>query len=262
MCFRAKSGVDKRKGQGQFRAESAIYNHEVNRMSKSLKTVLVCVLIIVVLFCGLVWVLTQTLGSHETMYQGKSLDYWHEMLNGRDVAASNQANVVLTSVIIPQLTNQMFHDTNDSSFRLALVDKLNCLPGVVINYIPADRRRATAVDEIGEFGPLAKDAIPVLIQALKGKDGATRPAAARVLGKIHGDPDVVIPLLIDYLSDDDVNASAAEALGDFGPPAKAAVPKLVPLLKPGDKDLLKAVTEALRKIGPEASAEAKPKNRE
>ena len=65
-----------------------------------------------------------------------------------------------------------------------------------------------------------------------------------------------MPLLIGYLEDNDLRVEAAEALGDFGSAAKSSVPKLLPLLEIPDKDLRHAVTEALKKIDPEAAAKA------
>ena len=70
---------------------------------------------------GGVWLLTRTLGEHETLYRGKPADYWSAQLNGPGASASNQANAVVSGEIIPSLVNVMFFDTNDSRLRLALV---------------------------------------------------------------------------------------------------------------------------------------------
>src|SRR5258708_2737676 len=137
-----------------------------------------------------------------------------------------------------------------------IIDKHNGLPGVTIYYRTADGRRAQAALEVGEFGSAAKPAIPILLQALKSKDEAVRGPAISSLGKIHSDPETIIPLLVSYLDDKELNAEAATALGDFGALAKVAVPKLTPLLKIPDKDLHHAVVEALQKIDPSTNAVA------
>jgi HEAT repeat protein len=155
----------------------------------------------------------------------------------------------------------MFHDTHDWALRVRLVDALNTLPGVNIYYNPADGRRSLAARLIGDFGPPAKAAVPVLIQALKGSDKAVHEAAIAALGKIHSEPETVIPLLIPYLDDENVNDEAADALANYGRLAKPAVPKLIPLLKARDKDAREAAQKALVKIDPEAAAQAGVKRR-
>jgi HEAT repeat protein len=151
----------------------------------------------------------------------------------------------------------MFHDTNDSSLRLGLIERLNGLPGVQILFVPADGRRGQAVESLAEMGPRAKAAIPDLIKAVKGNDSVVRGPAARALGQIHSEPDVIIPLLMDCLDSplEGVPEGAAGGLGEFGPLAKVAIPKLIEMLKVREKDLHAAVQLALKKIDPEATTQ-------
>lgn len=218
--------------------------------------ILLSVTVGLALLAGGIWVLIQTLGEREVLYQGKSLYDWSEQIKSQSTTASNQASLVLNQEIIPRLTKTMFGDTNDSSLRIWLVENLNTLPGVNILFRAADSRRAGAAAGFGEFGPPAEAAVPALLQALQGRDLAVRGPAAVSLGKIRGKPDVVIPLLIRYLEEDDLRESAAEALGEFGSLSKAAVPKLLLLFKVPDKDLHHAVEEALKSIDPDAAAQA------
>lgn len=218
--------------------------------------ILVGVTVGLVLVAGTIWALIKTIGDHESHFQGKSLDYWTEQANSTNVTAREQARTVLEKDIIPQLTEVMFCDTNDSKLRSKLVQVLNGLPGVVIYFTDADGRRARAATDLGSFGPAGSPAIPVLIQAANTRDIAVRGPALGALGKIHQQPDKIVPFLINYLDDDNLNTPAAEALGGFGSVAKPAVPKLVSLLKIPDKDLRHAVTDSLRKIDPEAAAQA------
>jgi HEAT repeat protein len=218
--------------------------------------ILIGVTVGLVLVAGTIWVLIKTLGDREPRFSGKLLDYWAEQSNSTNAAAREQARSVLEKEILPQLTQIMFCDTNDSKLRLNLIGALNGLPGVVIYFTDADGRRARAATSLGEFGPAGSPAIPVLIQAANSKDIAVRGPALGALGQIHQQPDVIVPLLMKYLDDDNLNTPAAEALGGFGSAAKLAVPKLVALLKIHDKDLRHAVTESLKKIDPEAAAQA------
>jgi HEAT repeat protein len=206
-----------------------------------------------------IWALSRTLGTDETRYQGKRLDFWREQLASHEAASSNQAYTVLNSLILPRLTNQMFSDTNDSRFRVALIDGLNGLPGVNVHFVPADGRRVQAVNELGSLGPGAKPATPALIEVLKRKEDLLCGPAAAALVQVQADPELVIPALIDCLIDPDGHGrpDVVEALGEFGPKAKAAVPLLVKLLEDhSSKEIVRAVPQALRKIDPEAAARA------
>ena len=196
-------------------------------------------------------ILTQTLGNIQpTLIEGRTLSYWATQVNATEASASNQANAILNAEIIPQLRQVMFHDTNDSTARMALIDGLNGLPGIYIPYAAAAERRSEAAWNLGDFGPAAKASIPILIEALQSSDPAVHPNAIKSLGAIHGEPDVVIPLLTKYLTDDQLNDEAAAALGHFGGLAREAIPKILPLLHAPDKDARVAATKALKQIDP------------
>jgi len=196
------------------------------------------------------------LGNQETLYAGKPLDVWRAQLNSQDAGLRNQAGEVLSAQIIPRLVDQMFHDTNDSRLRLELIKTVNGIPGIEVNFIEADGRRSSAAGDLGTFGPAAKAAVPALIQALKGPEAEMHEAAISALGKIHSEPDMVIPLLMPYRTNDDLNDEAATALGNYGSLAKEAFPKIVPLLHAQDDDARAAARVALKQIDPEAAAKA------
>ena len=205
------------------------------------------------------WILSRAVGNHETMYQGKSLYYWSVQLTNQDAGASNKAAAVLYSRIIPHLTNQMFSDTHDSKLRLALIDELNTLPGIQIDFVGASSRRVQAVMDLASFGSRAKSAAPALVEALKRQDGVLCEPAAGALLSIEADPQAVIPALIGCMVDDKGHgrSDVVEALAQYGPRAKAAVPILVKLLKDrSSKEIIRAVPRALRRIDPEAAARA------
>lgn len=206
-----------------------------------------------------IWGLGRALESRETQYRGESLYHWLEHLNGQDSNATVQARALLTNEIIPRLTRILLCDTNDSSWKLALVRELNLLPGLKVYRMDADERRAYAASQLGELGPAASGAVPALLQALQGKDEAVHGSAATALGKIRGDPDTVIPPLLACLSDPGGNcrAEAATALACYGARSKAAVPVLTVILKgPYDKDLFTAVRPALKAIDADAATNA------
>jgi hypothetical protein len=200
--------------------------------------------------------LTKIVTTAVMEFEGEPVGHWREDLSRGDAAASNRANVILNTKIIPGLSAAALHDTNDSGFKLWVVDALNGLPGVRVRFLAAPARRADDIKELGKFGSTAQSAIPVLIQVLKGNDDATRGAAAEALGEIHSDADVCVPALIACLEGSDIDDTAAEALGKFGPLAKAAVPKLLPLLLHGGKEARRAAILALPKIDPETAAKA------
>lgn len=221
-----------------------------------------CLRVSVGLFSGLAilvggaWGLSKALATPESSYQGKSCEYWVMQLGSPDTGASNAAGVVLDNEIIPHLTNVMFHDTHDPAWKLRLVDALDGLPGITVNFEPADVRRKAATYELGEYGPAARKAVPALLRALISEDDAVRETAARSLGSIGADPQEVIPVLTQYLIDDNVNSKAASALGGFGPAAKSAVPGLVRMLHTGNGESQMASREALKRIDPDAYAAA------
>jgi HEAT repeat protein len=204
---------------------------------------------------GGVLALTKVAATPVRKFEGKSARQWREDLIHGDAAASNRADVVLNTAIIPKLSELALHDTHDSALKLAVVRALNELPGVRSRYLNAPGRRADAVKELGEFGPAARKAVPSLVEILNGNDDATQGAAAEALGEIHSDPAASIPALIAHLENSDIDDDAAESLGKFGPLAKAAVPKLLPLLN-GGKEARRAAILALPKIDPETAAKA------
>jgi HEAT repeat protein len=208
---------------------------------------------------GGIALLARAVGDHEARYQGQPLEHWLGALASPDPAASNRAAAVINATVVPQLTNQMFADTNDSRLRLLLVEQLNNLPGLRVDFLIADGRRAGAVGDLGSLGPAGRAALPALLEALRRKDDLLCPPAAGAVGKLGADPATVIPLLIGCLVRDDGSGrpDVVAALAEYGATAKPAVPTLVTLLADrSSKEIMRAVPEALKKIDPEAAAKA------
>jgi HEAT repeat protein len=218
--------------------------------------VVVGVVVGVSILVAVIWVLSLSLGMREQEYQGEPILYWQLACLSTNPVERSQAIAVLNAQILPDLTNTMFHDWNDSKIRMRIIDLLNELPGIEIAYVSAPGRRGGAAAALGEFGPPASAAVPALIEALNGSDRAVRRPAAIALGRIHTDPDVVIPALIPYLASPELAQAAVLGLGGFGPAAKPAVPDLLALFYSPDHDVQKAVWYALQGIDPEAFTRA------
>ena len=95
-------------------------------MIRRVKRILAGVAIGSGVLAGGIWLLIHTLGEHDELYQGKLLSYWLKQVESQEAAVSNQARGVLDTQVIPQLTETMFRDTNDSSLRLGLIER-GCL---------------------------------------------------------------------------------------------------------------------------------------
>jgi HEAT repeat protein len=111
--------------------------------------------------------------------------------------------------------------------------------------------REEAVLALGNFGALAKPALPKLKKAAASKKSSVRPEAALSFWKLTGDTDFVLPILREYLVDGDLEWEAAQVMAEMGPAAKAAVPDLIAALKQ-DATMQIVAAEALGRIGPGA----------
>jgi len=96
--------------------------------------------------------------------------------------------------------------------------------------------RWNAVEAVGKIGPTAAQAVPPLIEALKDPEAALRWRAAWSLGKIGPAASAAAAPLAAALQDEagDVRARAAQALGGIGAAAAVTVPNLITAL--GDQD--------------------------
>jgi len=107
------------------------------------------------------------------------------------------------------------------------------------NYVDA---RAAAMEALGQIGPAAAAAVPMLIDATKARSEAVRDEAVGALGRVGLAAAAAVPALIELLStlrnsssgdDRFLRRTAVIALARIGPPAAAAVPVLTDLLRHG-----------------------------
>ena len=116
--------------------------------------------------------------------------------------------------------------------------------------------RLAAAEALGDLGPVARDFAPLLKARLKDDDQYVRAHAAIALSRIGEVDTSSVPQLVEALEIEQFGLWwgeprywAAEALGNFGPAAKEAIPALEKALKrPLDPGSRQAAAEALKKI--------------
>lgn len=119
-----------------------------------------------------------------------------------------------------------------------------------------ERVRWHAIFALRCLGPEAWEAVPALTECLK--DPAVRTWTVIALGVIHQQPERVVPLLMPFIEkhrgDRASSLVAIAALSRFGSEAKAAVPLLVDYLGDDDRSTRIFATNALKAIDPEGTA--------
>ena len=112
------------------------------------------------------------------------------------------------------------------------------------------RREGRGNQNLGDLGPKAIVAIPILVQVSKEK-GFPRQRAAEALGRIGSSEDRVVSALIDSLTDpvSVIRATAIRALRAMGVRARVAVPALVTLHHDNKMDRV-LILDALKRIDP------------
>ncbi|MFI6354659.1 HEAT repeat domain-containing protein [Streptomyces sp. NPDC050743] len=115
-------------------------------------------------------------------------------------------------------------------------------PGAAVSYRPSSHPPFRS-------GPVATRSLTAATHA------HVRPAAVAALWAVGGDPAEVMPLLLGLL-DDGIVSEAADVLGEIGPPAAAALPRLRELLTDDYEWVRVHSAAALWEIGGEAEAPA------
>jgi len=115
--------------------------------------------------------------------------------------------------------------------------------------------RLRAVKAIARLGPLAKPALEELLRSMSDPDPDVRRAAVAAVRLVAPNEKPTEAMMRVYAldlqdPDDTVRLRAATILGRLGPAAVSAVPALEAALSDSDRDVKRAVTEALNKISP------------
>jgi HEAT repeat protein len=221
---------------------------------------------IVALLCAPLWADER---KPEPKYEGKPLAYWVERLQKAeskqqriDAASSIKAFGCDAAPAVPALMEML--DDRSESFRELVGEILYEMRPAASSAVPAlvhslknktARSPDVAIAILGRIGPDAKEAVPVLTKTLQSESPGTRIRAALGLWRIEKNTGAVAVLATLLDSDDDNMASlAAQALGEIGPDARTALPKLrnaVLSKEEGHFFLQLEAREAIKKIDPE-----------
>ena len=118
-----------------------------------------------------------------------------------------------------------------------------------------EKVRQTAADCLGNVGPPAKAAVSKLLPLLGSTNKIVRWATMLNLGKIHAEPEMVVPVLIKEIavsvaSRDRLVPTILKTIATFGEFAKEAIPTITALLHDEDIDVRVAATNAIVAIDP------------
>lgn len=136
----------------------------------------------------------------------------------------------------------------------ALVDMGKAAVGPVAQELKNPKLRRAAVVVLGRIGPDAKDAVPALVEALRGEtDKDARREIFMSLSNIGPASDAIVPELLKDLKSEDIQlkAGATYALGAMGASAKEALPEIRKNLTARDEKLRLLSVWALVRIAPE-----------
>jgi HEAT repeat protein len=136
-------------------------------------------------------------------------------------------------------------------------EALEVLLGALKNDQDVPRQQAAEVLE--SVGPAARKAVPALREALRDRVPMVRVCAAAAVWQVAGDSDAAVPVLLEGLKAESVlyvRQQAARKLADIGPAAKAAVHLLLEASGNADRHLRALAAIALNKIDPDAAAKA------
>jgi len=129
---------------------------------------------------------------------------------------------------------------------------------VLIETAKMDRDHGLAAEALGRIGVEAKAAVPTLVALLEKSPAQSRVRVALAHWRITGQEETAVKVLRATLTDkqSSVRCDAADALGEMGSKAKAAVPTLIEMMqkKTGNDRFadIEAAVQALRKIDPQA----------
>jgi hypothetical protein len=184
---------------------------------------------------------------HELFEAGKVPD--EVFVKALRVESSTEEGIGLRVMVLNALDARGLRWVKRSRPRALSPELVAVLGELLVNPLTDALERPGAADALGRPG--LKSAVPVLLQALKGDPFVAR-AAATALGGIGPEAREAVPALLEALrgSDPSLTATAAKALGAIGPDAREAVPILKSLAEnPPHKEVGGNARRALRALG-------------
>ena len=163
-------------------------------------------------------------------------------LNSKDSSERNNALVAL----------QYYTNQTDTVVPMMVKSLQDPIPGVRLMAV-------RALIKIDPENGATSNLVAVLLGCVTDPPG-DMPGAANdaivMLGQLHREPDLTIPVLIQSLQSDDayVRQNSGAALGKFGVQAKAAVPALTKALEDSDTRVRRQAANALKLINSDTSA--------
>ncbi len=123
--------------------------------------------------------------------------------------------------------------------------------------------RHSAATALGEAGSDFDKVVPALIEMVKiggttKQASLLRGAAGYALVQLHKEPELVVPVFSEFLTNPDagMRGFGASLLGGFGAEAKAAVPLLLKARTDVDPDVRESAERALKEIDPKSAGKA------
>ena len=231
----------------------------------------------------LVLVSSDTLG-----YDGKAIDQWlgwfdspsglsQEQWQDRLQKRSDAAHALrqIGPDVFPHLRRMLQPDSATTEFLRQLSRQINRKQLPAGSVVPPSREEARMLRAVEACSVLGRDAqamIPDLVLVVKSNSHLNvRSRAAYALGAIGGAPEVVVPALLQSLSNR-TDANVLISLGKYGSDADRAVPNIVALLdgietsfkqhKPINRNVLSEAVRALYRIAPDTAKKRLPLVRE
>lgn len=194
-------------------------------------------------------------------FDGHSLAYWIDLIEKDSFTAENAIRQIGPQAV-PLLAKRL--PTCSESARLTILYLLGTfgpkgLPAVksvssLVSDLSQSRDvRLWAARALYQFGPMATDAVPSLIDGVREGDPDVRRVSCLALARIDPErPEWLDALVADVSAasnNSEVRCAAAQAIAETEA-AKRAVPRLLPILRDSDPALCASLSEALDKIDP------------
>ena len=245
-------------------------------------------ILLIAIVGGLAW---EVLRPREPMYDGLPLSYW---LRGYDPTARTETSLqqadkavrTLGTNAVPVLLRMArtadspikkdlirlsrwkswlpLHLHSDAEYHHLAASGFYALGPAGKEAVPAliellkgtnQELQTVAADCLGDIGPASKAAVPLLVQMINPTNQSSGLGLIIDLGRIHREPELVVPILIQELNPPNATSSVViGVLGQFGEGAKPAIPTLVPFLNSKDAWVRMQTTNALKQIDPEVAA--------